>query len=169
LTLAAGCARIRTWAPSFWRGFTLRSPCLALARIALPRWGATAVSLTAGVMRVAVVLGLGAAGHVTPALPLVTILGALLLGAVPWERITSGFGRSLAMAAAYSAGYLALSAPILLTRADLAPFTRRDLAVALIASTGVNLLLLPLVRLIGKGMAPAPAAAPAPATALPQT
>ena len=125
---------------------------LALAkRLTAFRWAATATFLAFYLFRAAITLGLGLTGNVTPTLPLAFFIGAILMDALPWQRIRSLPLRDLATAAAYTLGGLLLALPLLAGRADLrAPDYLWTVLVMLLASAA----LLPLVRRAGDRLLP---------------
>ncbi len=115
-------------------------------RLAHFRWAATAVALTFYVIRFGLMAGLSLTHNIVPFPPLWYILGAILLDAFPWQRIHSSILRDMSMAAAFTAGYLALTFPWLNVRIALPPFTVEDYVATILSLMLVNILLLPVAR-----------------------
>jgi hypothetical protein len=126
---------------------------LVVARTTLPRWSATGAAVLGWGVKVATLGVLHLAGHLTTALPLITVGGALLLDAVPWERIQGAVLRSLAMSAAYAAGFVACTVPLLLNRPDIESFTARDIGMTFVVTMVAGVVLLPVAQWAGLRMA----------------
>ncbi|HEX7972964.1 MAG TPA: hypothetical protein VF498_01025 [Anaerolineales bacterium] len=122
---------------------------LALARRLVQfRWAATATALVFYLVRLAATLILGATGNIAPSLPLVFLLGAVLMDALPFGRLRSGSLRDPARAAAFAAGYYMLALPILTLRSDLLKtFGSGDFLAAVLATFLVCLVLQPITGL----------------------
>ena len=118
------------------------------------RWAATATAGLFYLFRLAVTLGLDLTGNVAPTVPLVFILGALLLDAVPWQRVKSGILRYLGWAAAYTAGYTALALPLLAFRAGLDSLSPFDYFMTVTMTLLVSLALMPVAQLAARRLAP---------------
>lgn len=79
--------------------------------------------------------------------------GALAADLVPWERWRGAPGY-LALAAAFSLGFAALSWPVLGWRATLPPLTAADTALALLVTTAAGAGVAVAASRIGRAMAP---------------
>jgi len=96
-------------------------------RLTNTRWAALTTALIFYAIRLSITFGLDVTENIAPYFPLVFFLGALLLDIIPWPRLASPFRRSLAAAALYTAGFLALALPQLAARSDLPAFTAADI------------------------------------------
>lgn len=119
-------------------------------RLIRNRWAATFTALGFYAVRLSIAAGLGLTGNVQPHLPLLFILGAVLLDAVPWRRVGLPPLRMLAVAALFTAGYAVLALPVLALRNDLAGFRSVDFFFAVAATLVLSMLLFPLARLAGR-------------------
>jgi hypothetical protein len=132
-------------------------------------FAATLATLAFFGLRLAVMLGLGLTSNIVPSVPPVFILGAVLLDVIPWQRVPAGLLRDAAMAAAFTVGYAVIALPLLTVRAHLPAFGAADLVIAVVATLGATLLLLPLARMsaaffLGESE-PQPVVPPSPAKA----
>jgi len=124
-------------------------------RLTAFHWAATIAAAIFYTIRLGVTFGLGLTGNLMPLMPLWFILGAVLLDAVPWEKILSLPARNLGMAAAFTLGYAALALPLLSLRSNLPTLGWTDTFLAVLTVFIANLALSPLVnaastRLIGE-------------------
>ncbi|MGE5222185.1 MAG: hypothetical protein ACM3PY_07095 [Omnitrophica WOR_2 bacterium] len=137
-------------------GGSLAFFALALAkRLVRWRWSATATASVFYLVRLPVTLGLHLTGNITPALPLVFILGAIFMDLVPLQQISSPALRWLVTAAAFTAGFALLALPALTLRASIPVLNTGDLTYAIAGTLLATLLLLPVAwssarRLLGK-------------------
>lgn len=113
------------------------------------RGAATASALAFYLVRLAITLALGLTDNITPSIPLLFILGAVLMDFVPWKKITSWALRGLALAAAFTAGYALLALPQLALRTNLKFFHGDNYLMMIAAMLAASLLLLPLARGLG--------------------
>jgi hypothetical protein len=131
---------------------------IMLARRIVPRWGATGTAVAAYGIRGALTGIMAAAHYPTPSFLPVMLLGAILLDAVPWERVQSAMVRMIGMALLFTGGYLAVALPLLNGRPGLRPMTSADTFTALAVTLVVCLVLLPLANAVGDRLAGAPPA-----------
>ncbi len=140
---------------------------MAFAAVALARalsrfpWAATLTALTLFGLRLAIAAGLGATGNVVPSLPPLFLLGALLVDALPWQRLRTPWVREAGIALAFTAGYALLALPQLAARANLPRFAPLDFVLAIVTTLALSLLLAPLMRLAGARLIGQPARAAA--------
>jgi hypothetical protein len=112
-------------------------------------YAATLAGLAFFSLRLAVMLGLRLTSNIVPSVPPLFILGAVLLDVIPWQRVPAGLKRDVAMAAAFTLGYLVIALPLLTVRDHLPAFSALDLTIAVLATLALTVLLLPLVRMAG--------------------
>ncbi|HWI61916.1 MAG TPA: hypothetical protein VNT75_08770 [Symbiobacteriaceae bacterium] len=116
---------------------------LLVGRRLISRWGATAVALAAYALRAAFTAAMGAADYPMPYFLPVMLLGAILLDVVPWDRVRTGLIRYAGVALTFTAGYLALALPILISRPGLPAFSGGDIALSFAVMVAVAIALQP--------------------------
>lgn len=119
---------------------------LMVGRRLLSRWGATTVALAAYALRAALTALMGATDLPMPYFLPMMLLGAILLDVVPWDRIRERLMRQAAMAVVFSAGYLAVALPLLMSRPGLPPFSTGDIVVSLLVTAAVSFALFPVAE-----------------------
>lgn len=120
---------------------------LLAKRLVAFRWAATVTAGGFYLLRLVITVGMSLTGNVAPFMPIWFMLGAILLDAIPWQRLPSAPLRDGAAAAAFTAGYALLALPLLRVRAGLPVFTPSDLFISITATLVVSLLALPVVHL----------------------
>lgn len=114
------------------------------------RGSATMTALLFYAIRLAFSTLLTATGNLAPHFPLVFILGAVLLDALPWERLRQGWLRVLAQAAAFTAGYLPVAMAVLAQRDDLPRFNGLDWLAVFGLTLVLGLFFAPLLNWAGR-------------------
>jgi hypothetical protein len=121
---------------------------LALAKwLVRWRWSATAAAIAFYLVRLPVSLGLHLSGNITPALPLVFILGAIFMDLLPLQQISSTALRWLVTAAAFTVGFALLALPLLGMRASIPALNSGDFTYTIAGTLLAALLLLPAARI----------------------
>ncbi len=116
-------------------------------------WAATGTALMFFGVRFGVTAILNATGNIGPLAPLIFVGGALLVDLVDSQRMLHGVRRGLALAAAYTAGYLLIALPVLAGRTNLPSFTAADQSLSFVAMFVAALLLEPLARAVSRSLA----------------
>jgi hypothetical protein len=125
---------------------------LRLARELAPgRWTATAVAAIFFFIRAGISAALGRTGNISPALPLVFLVGAILLDVVRWKR---WFSRTPAARHAleplsYSVGFAAGAAPVLVGGLFTPPFGLPDLLLGMGITFAIGVALSPVAQWLG--------------------
>jgi hypothetical protein len=126
---------------------------LQLARKLAPgRWTATTVAAIFFFVRAGISAALGWTGNISPALPLVFILGALLLDIVPWERWlpSEPAARHALEPLSYSLGFAAGTAPVLAGGLFTPRFGAADLLLGVGIMFAVGVALSPVATWLGE-------------------
>jgi len=128
----------------------------ALAKRVVPwRWAATGAALAFFAIRLLITFALGLTNNIMPAIPLMFVLGAVLLDALPFEKISSARARDVALALLFALGYYALAFPALTARENIfARFAPLDFALAFVWLVITSLILLPITRAAGARLVP---------------
>jgi hypothetical protein len=123
---------------------------LALSRRLLDfPWAASATALAFLLVRLPIATILGLTDNVSPAVPLMFLLGAFLMDVLPLKRIKPPILRGLAMAAAFTLGYSLLALPQLAIYTNLPRLNSLDILFTILSTLLASLALLPLANLAG--------------------
>lgn len=114
------------------------------------RWAATMTAVLFYLIRLSITVGLDQTGNVTPYLPLMFLLGAVMLDIVPVKHIYSRLMRVVLRSAAFTAGYIPLALLFLIQRTDLPSLTQVDWLVAAGLTLTLGLFFAPLIGWAGR-------------------
>lgn len=121
-------------------------------RLVNSRWAATATAATFYAVRLSITAALGLTDNIVPAMPLIFILGAVLMDALPWKHLASTATRGLAAAASFTTGYAALALPLLWLYPNIDHFTVSDALISGLTTLAASLVLFPIANLAGKSL-----------------